>query len=360
MKTIIIYIEMDIQFTFLILKWSYTMKKSLTTALILGSFALFSQPSLADILVYNGQHKDGGVEKAAVEFTKQTGIKVNFKYGKSAELTGLLKEEKDRSPADIFVAESTSPFLSLSASHLLAQIDESAIKNTEAPNVAQSEDKTFVSLGVRSRVLAYNPEKISENDLPKTWTEMVNDPKWKNRFSYHPGSGALVDQIAVYKKLHGLKKTKAFLVAMKENGQSIKGHMPALKKVDIGELDAAMINQYYLERLYTEKGGEDNVKAKIHYMRNGDADSALSFSAAAILKSSKHINEAQKFIIFLTGKQGQELYVADSGEWPTNPNAKLPVKYLESLSSLNPPKTTFTTKEESDEAKALIKEAGIQ
>ncbi|MGC6627681.1 hypothetical protein ACP0FP_25805, partial [Escherichia coli] len=88
--------------------------------------------------------------------------------------------------------------------------------------------------------------------------------------------------------------------AMKENGQSIKGHMAALKKIDQGDLDVAMINQYYLYRLYKEKGGADNVKAKIYYMRNGDADSALSFSAAGILRSSQHQSEAQQFITFLT------------------------------------------------------------
>lgn len=324
------------------------------------SGVLFSEVAQADLLIYNGQHKDGGIEQVAAEFTQKTGIPVKLKYGKSSELVGLLKEEQDKSPADIFVAESTGPFLSLSAEKLLVPINADALTNVNSDTIPSASKQDFVPIGVRSRVLAYNPDKVKESDIPKTWTKMVNDPAWKNRFSYHPGSGALVDQIAVYKKLHGLEATKAFLAAMKENGQSIKGHMAALKKIDQGDLDVAMINQYYLYRLYKEKGGADNVKAKIYYMRNGDADSALSFSAAGILRSSQHQSEAQQFITFLTSKAGQELYVQNSAEWPANTQAVSPVSYLVKLDSLDPPKTSFTTKEESDEAKALIKEAGIQ
>ncbi len=339
------------------------MKKLLKKNVILTGFTvaglMLSNVAMADLLVYNGQHKNAGVEKAAQLFTEKTGIKVELKTGKTPELAGLLKEEGAKSPADIFIAESTGPFLSLSEAGLLAPVGDDALANVKGENVPQAPKKDFVPIGVRSRVLAYNPNKIAEKDLPKSWTEMVNDPKWKGNFSYHPGSGALVDQIAIYKKLHGLDATKAFLKAMKENGQSITGHTPALKKVDAGELGVAMINQYYLERLYKEKG-QENVQAKIHYMRNADADSALSFSAAAVLKASKQQKEAQQFLAFLTSKDGQEAYISTSGEWPTNAKAVSPVSYLVPLDSLNPPKTTFNNYAEIEEAKTLIKEAGIQ
>ncbi|MCK3655892.1 hypothetical protein A4G19_09005 [Pasteurellaceae bacterium Macca] len=339
------------------------MKKLAKQTAVFSGLALagvmFSNVAMADLFIYNGQHKNSGVEKAAKLFTEKTGVKVELKTGKSAELAGLLKEEGMKSPADIFIAESTGPFLSLSEGDLLAKAGDEAVKNVSSVNVPQAPKEDFVVIGLRSRVLAYNPEKIAEKDLPKSWTEMANDPKWKNRFSYHPGSGALVDQIANYKKLHGEEKTKAFLKALKENGQSINGHTAALKKVDAGELDVAIMNQYYLDRLYKEKGKE-NVKARIHYMRNGDADSTLSFSGAAVLKASKNVKEAQQFLAFLTSKEGQEAYVSTSGEWPANSKAVSPVTYLEPLSTLNPPKTTFNSYADSEDAKKLIKEAGIQ
>ncbi|WP_439241777.1 extracellular solute-binding protein [Lonepinella sp. BR2474] len=339
------------------------MKKLLKKNAILTGFAaaglMLSNVAMADLLVYNGQPKNTGVEKAAQLFSEKTGIKVELKAGKGSDFVNQLKEEGDKSSADIFIAEGANLFLTLSDAGLLAPVSETALNNVKSDNVPPAPNKDFVTIGVRGRVLAYNPTKIAEKDLPTSWTEMVNDPKWKGNFSYHPASGALVEQVAVYQKLHGVEATKAFLKSLKANGQSINGHLDALKKVDAGELGVAIINQYYLERLYKEKG-QENVQAKIHYMRNADADSTLVFSGAAVLKATKQAKEAQQFLDFLTSKEGQEVYVSTSAEWPTNAKAVSPVGYLVPLDSLNPPKVTLNSKAELDEAKALIKEAGIK
>ena len=72
----------------------------------LMAFAGFAS---ADITVYNGQHKEGS-QAVADAFTKATGIKVTLNSAKSDQLAGQLKEEGDKTPADVFFSEQTAPF----------------------------------------------------------------------------------------------------------------------------------------------------------------------------------------------------------------------------------------------------------
>lgn len=84
------------------------MKSSFKFALLFSALML-PRVSLADIVVYNGQHKE--VTKAVVEaFTKETGIKVTVNSAKTDQLAGQLREEGNKSPADVFYSEQIPPF----------------------------------------------------------------------------------------------------------------------------------------------------------------------------------------------------------------------------------------------------------
>lgn len=66
----------------------------------------------------------------AKAFEQETGIKVTLNSGKSAQLAGQLKEEGDKTPADVFYTEQTATFADLSEAGLLAPISEQTIKQT--------------------------------------------------------------------------------------------------------------------------------------------------------------------------------------------------------------------------------------
>ena len=53
--------------------------------------------------------------------------------------------------------------------------------------------------------------------------------------------------------------------------------------------------------------GASNVQSKIAYFAPRDPGYVLDVSGAAMLKSSRHQADAQKFLAFLVSKQGQEI-----------------------------------------------------
>ena len=58
----------------------------------------------ASLLIYSGR-SDTLVQPIIDRFAEQTGIDVDVRYGSTAELAGVLLEEGDRSPADLFFAQ---------------------------------------------------------------------------------------------------------------------------------------------------------------------------------------------------------------------------------------------------------------
>ncbi len=93
---------------------------------------------------------------------------------------------------------------------------------------------------------------------------------------------------------------------MKDNFKAYKGNSTAMKAVNAGEVDAALIYHYYY---YGDqaKTGENSNKVTPYFFKNQDPGAFLSVSGGGVLKSSKNSAAAQAFIKFITGKQGQEV-----------------------------------------------------
>ncbi|MCI4053452.1 heme ABC transporter substrate-binding protein FbpA, partial [Klebsiella pneumoniae] len=93
------------------------MKTSIRYALLAAALTA-ATPALADITVYNGQHKEAA-QAVADAFTRATGIKVKLNSAKGDQLAGQIKEEGSRSPADAFYSEQIPALATLSAANLL-------------------------------------------------------------------------------------------------------------------------------------------------------------------------------------------------------------------------------------------------
>ena len=92
---------------------------------------------------------------------------------------------------------------------------------------------------------------------------------------------------------------------MKDNSKAYKGNSTAMKAVNAGEVDAALIYHYYY---YGDqaKTGENSNKVTPYFFKNQDPGAFLSVSGGGVLKSSKNAAAAQAFLKFITGKQGQD------------------------------------------------------
>lgn len=306
------------------------------------------------LVIYNGQHKDATL--ALIDgFTKKTGIKVESREGSSNELAHQITEEGKKSPADIIYTEETTPLIMLEKKDLLEKVSDKAA--APIPEEYRDPNGKWVGLLARSRVVAYNPKMIKEQDLPKSVKDFAK-PEWKGKVAFVPTSGAFQMQLSAMIKLEGKAATKAYLEGLKKNGKVYKKNSMALDAVEKGQIATALINNYYWDREAKEKGPE-KMNSKLYFFGNHDIGDMVTVSGAAILKSSKHKDAAQKFLEYATSKEGQQILTDISAQYPLNKDAK--ASQLKPFSELTPPNGTLDLGKygDGDAALELLQEVGL-
>jgi iron(III) transport system substrate-binding protein len=109
---------------------------------------------------------------------------------------------------------------------------------------------------------------------------------------------------------------------MKQNAVAFRGNVAALKAVNSGEIEGAVIYHYYYFGDQARTGENTNNTA-LHYFRNRDPGAFVSVSGGGVLASSKHAAQAQALLKWITGKGGQTiLRTGDSYEYAVGVGAE--------------------------------------
>src|SRR5262249_9165124 len=191
---------------------------------------------------------------------------------------------------------------------------------------------------------------------PKSLLDLA-DPAWKRRWGASP-TGADFQAIAsALLEIKGEAATAAWLKAMKQNAVAFRGNVAAMKRVNSGEIEGAVIYQYYYFGDQARTGENSNNTA-LHYFKNRDPGAFVSVSGGGVLASSKRAAQAQTFLKWVTGKGGQDiLRTGDSYEYAVGVGAQSNPK-LVPLADLQAPDVD-PSKLNSKKVIALMMEAGL-
>lgn len=310
---------------------------------LLSSSLFLSNQSVADdnnegIVVYNAQHEN--LVKSWVDgFTKETGIKVTLRNGDDSELGNQLVQEGSASPADVFLTENSPSMVLVDNAKLFAPLDAETLK--QVPAEYRPAHGRWIGIAARSTVFVYNPEKLSEQQLPKSLMDLAK-PEWKGRWAASPSGADFQAIVSAMLALKGEQATLEWLKAMKANFVAYKGNSTVMKAVNAGQIDGGVIYHYY-RFVDQSKTGENSKNTKLYYFKHQDPGAFVSLSGGGVLASSKHKAQAQAFIKYITGKEGQEsLRTNNAFEYAVGVNAASNPK-LVPLNELDAPKVEPST-----------------
>lgn len=264
------------------------------------------------LVVYSGRDAEL-VGPLYEKFEKQTGIKVEVRYGESPELAATIAEEGDNARADVFYAQDAGAIGSLEAKGMLAPLPRTAV--TDVPQQYRSDHWTAIT--GRVRVLAYNTESVSHGDLPAKVTEMT-DPKWRGRLAIAPGNASFQAFVTAMRDVDGDDATRQFLQGLKDNDvKTYEGNSAIVEAIGRGEVDAGLVNHYYLFQLKAE---DPDAPVDNHFFEAGDPGALVNVSAAGIVKGANNPRNAEKFLEFALN-QGQRYFAteAEEREYPVVP-----------------------------------------
>jgi iron(III) transport system substrate-binding protein len=256
-------------------------------------------------------------------------VKVEVKNGDEDVLTAQIEQEGGRSPADVFYTENSNWLAQLDDRGLLAKVDLSTV--ARVPRRDSATDGNWLGVSGRFSAIVYNPSEVAASQVPTSVMQLA-DPRYRGKLELAPAETDFWPIVTSIGRAKGQAAALAWLKGIKANAGT-NDHAPdnetLVSDVSKGIADIGLINHYYFYRLRAETGA-GSVHANLSRLAPDDPGSVEDISGAAILKTSPHRADAEKFLAFLASPTGQRVLAqSDSFEYPlvkgVAPSPALPV-----------------------------------
>ena len=350
---------------FTLKKLNYDPKCPEDPAMNLRRFAFFVSLALTTLAVpfvradetlhvYSGRSKSL-VQSVVKAFERESGIRVEVRYGSTSALAVALLEEGDQSPADLFWAQDAGALGALAKASRFEALPKDLLETVSKR--WRSTQGEWVATSGRARVLAYAEKKVQPQDLPQSIFELT-EPKWRGQVGWAPTNGSFQAFVTGMRKEHGDAKTKAWLQAMKANGaKAYPKNTPILKALAAGEVTVGIPNHYYLLRF---KSADSGFPVSQTFFKDGDIGNLMNVAGVGVLKTTKKKDAALKFVRFLLSKGAQQYFTSGVFEYPVIDEV-IPNARLESAETLQKkvPQVDLDVLEDLPGTLELLRQAGV-
>ena len=252
-------------------------------------------------------------------FTKATGIRINRIEGGEDALIERVRNEGERSPADILITVDAGRLWRAEQLGFFQPV-KSALLDARIPASYREPGGLWYGFSLRARLIAYNKAKVQPAEVATY--ELLADPKWKGRVCMRSSTnvynlslmGAMIDHL-------GEQKAEAWASAVKGNlaREPKGGDTDQLKSVAAGECDVTVSNQYYYARLArSARADEREIAGKLGVVFPNQATwgTHVNISGAGVMKHAPHREAAVKFLEYLAGDEAQRYFAEGNNEWP--------------------------------------------
>ncbi|MEO7349264.1 MAG: extracellular solute-binding protein [Terrimesophilobacter sp.] len=264
----------------------------------------------ASLVVYVGRNEEH-VRPIIEAFEAETGVTVDALYGSTGELATTILQEGEASPADVFFAQDPVYIGALVDVGLLASLPNDII--TRVPEGISGPNNEWVGVTARRRVMVYNPNRMSETNLPQSIYELTG-PAWNGRVGIAPTHSSFVSFVASMIATEGESSTRDWLTSIAANSPVLfDGNHEIVEAVAAGDLDVGLVNHYYALQMAAERGSID---VSNHSFQPGDPGDVLMPTTIGMLESSAHQGVALDFIRFVLRDSSQKHFLENVKEYP--------------------------------------------
>lgn len=295
---------------------SVPLRRILPLAVVAAIAAACSTPATpspsagGSIVVYSGRSEEL-VAPLFEQFTEATGIEVEARYGDSAEMANLILTEGENSPADVLFAQDAGALGAVAEEGLLTALTDDTLGRVDERFRSQSGE--WVGVSGRARVVAYNTEALTAEDLPDSILDFT-DPEWSGRIGWVPTNGSFQAFVTAFRAVEGEDAAREWLEGIQANDPMVyDSNGAALEGVAAGEVDVAFINHYYLHQRLAE---EPDTAAANHFLTDGGPGALVNVAGAGILSTAANPAGAAAFLDYLLSEEAQSYFADATYEYP--------------------------------------------
>ena len=268
------------------------------------------EPETEGITLYSGRIP-AAIGGAVDIYEAQADRDVQVRFADTADLAATLVEEGDASPADVFFAQEPGAIGAVADAGLLVRLPDDILDLV--PPRYRDPDGRWVGVTGRARVIAYNRDVISRQELPDSPFGLAA-PRWQDRVGWSPASSSMQEYVTALRGRYGDERAREWLEAMVENGtKSYPNNVTIRDAIADGEIDVGLINHYYVAQAIAEEGPDYPVAV---YFPSGGLGSLMLLTSVGVLESSDRKPEAFAFVRSLLAPPGQRFFTTSAKEYP--------------------------------------------
>ncbi|MEY2850707.1 MAG: hypothetical protein RJA96_578 [Actinomycetota bacterium] len=335
-------------------------KKSLVKVVVVALFATLlagcssnsdQASDVTELTVYSGRSEEF-IAPFFTQWEAQSGIKLNIRYGDSAELAAQILEEGSNSPADLFLSQDAGSLGAVAEAGLFTQLSDEVASAIPAQYVAAN--RNWVGVTGRARVFAYAPDRVKT--LPLSVADLTKS-EYKNQVGIAPTNASFQAFVTALIENKGADFAKSWLKALQANGVKIYPKNSAIvEAIDKGEISIGLVNHYYIWEVSEGLGRDINVKNG--FFAAGDIGNLINVSGAGVLASSKKYAASEDLINFLTSATTQAKFVSDTHEYALIPGTAAPAG-VPALDQIGAPSVDLSSLKNIKTTQDLLVEVGL-
>ncbi len=289
---------------------------SLTVSILLMGTVTQIQAATDEVTVYSSR-KEHLIKPLFEQFTKQTGIEVNYLTGSGSDLVERMKLEGKNTPADMFMTVDAGDLWYAGTQDIFQSVSTETIKSN-IPSYLRDPDGLWTGLSVRARTIVYSTERVEPSDL-STYGELASS-NWKNRLCLRT-SKKIYTKSLVASIVHnqGNEKASEIISGWVNNLAAVPNAKDShvMDAILAGQCDVGLVNTYYFGRLI-----EKNPKAplKLFWANQDTTGVHVNVSGAGITKHASNPRGATQLLEWLSSAEAQVIYGALNKEYPANQN----------------------------------------
>ena len=262
------------------------------------------------LTIYSGREEEY-VGPIFDQLEEATGIEAEVRYGDSAELAATIVEEGENSPADVFFSQDAGSLGAVEAEGLLAPLPDEVLNKVDGRY--RSAAGEWVGTSGRARVVGYNTDAVSEDELPDS-IHGFTDPEWKGRLGWAPTNGSFQSSLTAMRLTEGEDAAREWVEGIVANDPEVFTDNEAIRDaIANGEIDAGFLNHYYVAEAQAEEGPDYPVD--IHFTE-GDAGSLVNVAGIGVLASSESQETAHEFAEHVLSEESQRHFADVVKEYP--------------------------------------------
>jgi iron(III) transport system substrate-binding protein len=265
-----------------------------------------------DFTLYSGRNETL-VGPLVEQYAEEAGVTVDARYGGTGELAATILEEGDNTRASLFFSQDAGALGLLADEGRFAPLPSELLDRVDER--FRDPQGRWVGVTGRARVLAYNTEVFAADDLPTSVRDLT-DPSWTGRVGWAPENASFQAFITTFRLLDGDDAVRSWLEAMIANGTVNYGdsNIAIVQAIGNGEIDAGLVNHYYVYAVGRESGGDFPVAN--HFFAAGDPGSLINVAGIGLIEGADDAEAALAFADYLLSDEAQEYFATETFEYP--------------------------------------------